>query len=401
MTKDQELENVVIIGAATAGMNLVLSLLKSLPCTHRIVLIEANPVGYWSIGALRASVLPGFEEKVVHDLTPTTVFGSASTRHILLSSTRVVDIQPDYVVVDKDVTSTLPESELVEGGKSKIRVDKAVLAVGSDYGFPARITPGTQTKEEVLDGFRKMQRDISAAQEILVVGGGPTGVEFVGEVLDVHPNKVVTLITRGPGLVTTGKDSFGGLSAKLLSQLKSKGVRVILNDSLSSSCLEGVRSGPIEPRTFTSEKGEEISADFILLCSGGRPNTSWLQQSHPDIVDPSTSLIKVGPTFELSTKGWDRYYAVGDASNSPGPKVSFMAAQHAPLLATNLVTSIKGESEARLKKAGGPAMTVISVPLGKSGGASYLGFGSVGAWLTGAVKGKSLFVGQFEGWFKA
>lgn len=396
-----ELKNIVIIGAATAGMNLVQSLLPKLASSHRIVLIEANPVGYWSIGALRASVLPGFEEKVVHDLSSTTVFGDSNTRHVVLAGTRVVDIQPEYVVVDRDVSSLLPGAQ-VDGGKSKIRVDKAVLAIGADYGFPARISPGTTSKEQVLQGFRTMQRDIESAQEILVVGGGPTGVEFVGEVLDVHPSKVVTLITRGPGLITNGKDSFGGLSAKLVSQLQAKGVRLIFNDSLSTSSLEGISTGPLSPaKTFTSEKGEQITADFILLSSGGKPNTCWLSHSHPELVDSKTSLIKVNPTFDLSTPGWERYFAIGDAANTPGAKTSFMAKTHAPTLASNILASIKGEGEGKMNKASGPPGEVMAVPLGKNGGASYLMMGSVGGWLTGLVKGKGLFVGQFEGWYKA
>ncbi|SNX82865.1 related to AIF1 - mitochondrial cell death effector [Melanopsichium pennsylvanicum] len=392
------LKNVVVVGAATAGIKVAQDLATSLPSSHRVVLIEANLVAYWPIGALRASVEPGFEDKIVHELSSTTVFGTSQTRHVVLVSTKVIDLAPHHITVNRDVSSSLPGIELLEDGKSKMTVDKVVLAVGSDYGFPSRIDPKAQTREAVLEQFRTMQKDIESAQEILVIGGGPTGVEFVGEVLEQHPNKVITLLTRGSGLVTNGKDSFKGVSDKLLSQLRALGVRIILNDSLS---LDGLSTGSLgETKTFKTEKGETISADFLLLGYGGKPSTDWIKSIDPSIVDPQTGLIKVNNTFSVTAPRWESYFAVGDAANTPGLKTSFMAGQHAPLVAHNVVAAVKNEKTDKLKRAGGPPMNVILVPLGKSRGASYMGFMSVGGWMTAMVKGKSLFLSQFEACFK-
>ncbi|SPO23506.1 related to AIF1 - mitochondrial cell death effector [Ustilago trichophora] len=407
MTSDQ-LKNVVVVGAASAGLFTAQSLAKSLPDTHRVVLIEANPVAYWSIGALRAAVQVGFENKIIHDLTNDTVFGT-NTRHIVLAGTRVVDLLADGVVVNRDVTASLPGCATLEGEgdsegmKIKVQADKVVLAVGADYGFPSRISPSSSTKDDVLKDFQQMQKEIAAAQEILVIGGGPTGVEFVGEVLDEHPNKVVTLLTRGSGLVTNGKDSFRGVSSKLLSQLQSLGVRVILNDSLSA---DNLSTGPLgESKTYITEKGQKISADYLMLSSGGKPSTDWIKEIDSSIIDPDTSLITVTPTFSIASSSpkWANYYALGDAASTPGLKTSYIAQQHAPALAHNIVTAInKAErpDSSKMKNAGGPPGNMIVVPLGKSGGASYLMFFSVGGWLTSLVKGKTLFVDTFHGWFK-
>lgn len=407
MSSNKDLKNVVVIGAASAGVQLATNLAKTLPSTHRVVLIEANPVAYWSIGALRAAVQPGFETKIIHDLNEATVFGPSDTQHVVLAGTRVIDLQPDHIIVDRDITKSLPGSSLVEGeqGKSKIPVDKVALAVGAEYTFPSRINPKSSTREDVINEFNKMQKQVEEAQEILVVGGGPTGVEFVGEVLDQYPNKCVTLITRASGLVTNGHDAFGGLSNKLLSQLKNLGARIILEDGVD---LEGITTtGPLgENRTFTTEKGEKINADFVLVGSGGKPNTEWISAIDPSIVDPATKLLKVDPFFKIdpsspsSSSKWDRYYAMGDAASTPGPKTSFMASNHAPILAHNISVATKGEPDSKLKKAPGPPGNIIVVPLGKSGGASHLMLFSVGGWITSLVKGKTLFVSQFEGWFK-
>lgn len=393
MTSSFPLKNVVVVGAASSGILTAQSIAKTLPPTHRVVLIEANPCAYWSIAALRAAVLPGYEGKVVHDLTGETVFGP-STRHIVLNGTKVVDLGSDYVVVDRDVTGLVPGST-VEGDRGRIEVDRAVLAIGADYGFPARISTEAKSKEDVLEDFKKMQRDIEAATEILVVGGGPTGVEFAGEVLDVHPGKKITLISRSTGL---GSSAFTGLSSKLIHQLKARGVRLILNDFINTYSL---RNGPLDSvQTFTTSTGESISADYVLLTSGGKPNTKWLQSLDSSMIN-SDGLIKVSPTFNILAPGWDRFFAVGDAASTPGPKTSFMASQHAPLAAHNVVASIKGETESKWKKAGGPPGNVLLVPVGTSGGASQLFFLSVGSWMTSLIKGKTLFLSTFEGWFKA
>ncbi len=65
-----------------------------------------------------------------------------------------------------------------------------------------------------------------------------------------------------------------------------------------------------------------------------------------------------------------------------------MAQQHFAPLAHNIVASIKGESESKMKKAGGPPGNMIVVPFGKGGGASYLMLGSLGGWATSLIKAK-------------
>jgi NADH dehydrogenase FAD-containing subunit len=53
------LKNVVIIGGAGGGAQVARDLEKSLPDTHRLILIEKNDFAYWPIGGLRAAVKPG------------------------------------------------------------------------------------------------------------------------------------------------------------------------------------------------------------------------------------------------------------------------------------------------------------------------------------------------------
>lgn len=406
MTSSPSPLNVVVVGASCAGLVLANTLAKTLPPTHRIVLIDANPVAFFPIAALRAAVLPGWEEKAIHDLTTASVFGERNTRHVVLSSTRVVGINPEAVIVesDDDVGEFLSEAQQEEGEENRwrIEVDKAVLAVGSTGNFPQRLdNKVTATKEGVIQAFQTMQEEIRAAESILILGGGPTGVEWAGEILDVHPTKRISLVTRAPGLCTRGNgtDRYGGLSAKLVAELKGKGVRLIFTDSIPSD--QTRTTGPFGSiSTFKTEKEDEVSADYIIHAKLGRPHTSWLAAIDPNLVDPDTGLIRVNSVFRLEAQGWERHFALGDAASTPGKKDGHVAGTHAYSVAYNITADINGVEEIKWKKAKDLPVDILMVPLGKSGGASHIGGWVVGAWFTGWFAGKRLLTNVFEGWFR-
>lgn len=54
-----------------------------------------------------------------------------------------------------------------------------VFATGASQPFPMR--PKQEwSAEEIERHFKVMQREIAESQNIVVMGGGPTGIEFVG-----------------------------------------------------------------------------------------------------------------------------------------------------------------------------------------------------------------------------
>jgi NADH dehydrogenase FAD-containing subunit len=68
---------------------------------------------------------------------------------------------------------------------------------------------------------------VKAADSILIIGGGPVGVELAGEIVVDFPTKKVTLIQSGDRLI----DFLGPkASEKTLKWLQSRNVEVILND---------------------------------------------------------------------------------------------------------------------------------------------------------------------------
>ena len=54
-----------------------------------------------------------------------------------------------------------------------------VLATGASQPFPMR--PKQEwSVAEVEEHLKQMQRDIASAQSVVVIGGGPTGIEMAG-----------------------------------------------------------------------------------------------------------------------------------------------------------------------------------------------------------------------------
>ncbi|KAG5461382.1 MAG: hypothetical protein BJ554DRAFT_6433 [Olpidium bornovanus] len=339
------------------GACAALKLASELPETHRVVLIEANDFAYWPPGALRACVLPGFEDSVFAALDKVFPPGS---RHLVLAGTRVVSLNPNSVVVDQ-VREPF--------ASTTIEFEYAVIATGSTYGAPCR--PSGKTAAESLSSLREQQRQIKEARSLLVAGGGPVGIEFAGEVKAVHKDKKITLVGRGARLV--GPQFSGKFHRRLLAGLEAIGVEVVLNDGVQ---LDGVRTGPVEggARKFTTSSGKSIDADFVFVAAGGRPDASLISAADPAAVD-ADGRGKVDPrSLRFLSPKLRSYFGIGDAVDSPGLKTFLSGKAQAAAAAGNILTLVKaGSPDAHLNKAFKDPGMMMVVPLGPSGGASQLG----------------------------
>lgn len=114
---------------------------------------------------------------------------------------------------------------------------------------------------------------LKAAKSILVVGGGPTGVELVGELVTDFPDKNVTLVHGGSRLMEFISPRAGRLAR---TWLESKGAKLVFNDKVEVSPDQWGSSG-----VFKTKGGLEIPADFLLIATGTKPQVSWLAGKAP------------------------------------------------------------------------------------------------------------------------
>ena len=107
--------------------------------------------------------------------------------------------------------------------------------------------------------------NIRSSKSVLIVGGGPSGVELAAEIAVDFPEKKVTLV--GPRLL----EFIGEKAAdKAFDWLKSKKVEVILNQSVD------LNSASDGNKTYKTSGGETIQADCHFLCVGKPLSSQWL-----------------------------------------------------------------------------------------------------------------------------
>ena len=70
-----------------------------------------------------------------------------------------------------------------------------VIATGGTYGAPLRNQQNIFIGDR-LDHVKEMQNRIKLANSVLVVGGGPAGMELVGEIRHLYPDKMVGIMQK-------------------------------------------------------------------------------------------------------------------------------------------------------------------------------------------------------------
>jgi apoptosis-inducing factor 2 len=97
MADAQSYKNIVVIGVGVAGAGFIQYARNAgIPAGYRLVGIDACEFGYWPQASLRASVVPGWEDK------PFVSFAKVADKtlpspHLLLAGATVVEVGPNLV----------------------------------------------------------------------------------------------------------------------------------------------------------------------------------------------------------------------------------------------------------------------------------------------------------------
>ncbi|CAM6016516.1 unnamed protein product [Sphagnum balticum] len=343
-----ERKRIVVVGGGVAGSTVA----KSFDSEADVTLID--PKDYFEIpyAALRCTVEPKFAERAI-------------VKHT------------EYLKKAKLVQSSaqsVSDSEVVAVSGDRIPYDFLVVCTGSTYTGPA-------TKEERIKEFEADYKKVKAADSILIIGGGPVGVELAAEIVVDFPTKKVTLIQSGDRLI----DFLGPkASEKTLKWLQSRNVEVILNDRIE---LDGL-AGPI----YTTSKGRTIKADAHFVCIGKRVGSSWLRDSELSSLLDDQGRLKVDAN--LRVEGKKNVFACGDIANTVEIKQGFLAGKQAAVVTENIKKLSKDPKGSKLA-----VYTPLKAPfgivsLGRSAGVAQLPFATIIGWLPGTLKSKDLFVGK-------
>ncbi|XP_039131489.1 apoptosis-inducing factor homolog B-like [Dioscorea cayenensis subsp. rotundata] len=342
-------KRVVVVGGGVAGA----SLAKSMQFVADVTLID--PKEYFEIpwANLRLMVEPSFAERTLINHT-------------------------DYVANGRVITSpaiSVTENEVLTAEGRSVVYDYLVIATGHADPIP-------HNRKDRISQFEQDNQKIKAANSVLIIGGGPTGVELAGEIAVDYPDKKVTVVHKGSRLL-----EFIGQKAadKTLDWLTAKKVEVLLNQTVD---LDSVSESE---KIYTTSTGEKINADCHFVCVGKPTGSSWLQNSIlKDCLDKKGRLMV---DENLRVRGQKNIFAIGDIIDVPEIKQGFLAQKHASVVAKNLKLIMKGAKESKLSKYK-PASAMAIISLGRKEGVAQLPFMTMIGCIPGIIKSKDLFVGK-------
>ncbi|KAJ3693442.1 hypothetical protein LUZ60_008922 [Juncus effusus] len=338
---------VVVIGGGVAGALLA----KSLQLDSNLVLID--PKDYFDIPwtDLRSTVEPTFAEKALIKHTEYLTNGTiVNSRAINITSTEV----------------------LAEEGRA-VPYDFLVIATGHEG-------PDPSSKTDRLAQFKGDSEKIKSASSVLIVGGGPTGVELAGEIATDFPGKKITLVHKGPRLL-----EFIGVKAsnKALKWLKEKNVEVLLEQTIELDSITETA------REFTTTAGTKVTADCHFVCIGKPLASAWLRETVlKECLDDRGRLMV---DDSLRVKGQEKIFAIGDINDVKELKQGYLAQAHATLVAKNIKTLMKGEKEPKLA-AYKPGTALAIVSLGRKNAVAQFPFMTISGRFAGMIKSKDLFL---------
>ncbi|NBU07040.1 MAG: NAD(P)/FAD-dependent oxidoreductase [Acidimicrobiia bacterium] len=362
--------HVIIIGAGFGGLACARKLRKSR--TYRVTLIDRHPYHLFAPLLYQVATAGLPEDDIAFPVR--TAF-------------REVDF------LRGEVTSIeIAERRLTVNGTRTLDFDHLVLAVGSQgttYGIEGVAEHTLQMKsvadarrirrsllhtyEEVEDGFLP-----PSALNVVVVGGGPTGVELAGairelqhemrrEFEDVADHASVTLIEAGPRPLPSFHEKS---SAHAKKTLESMGVSVRVSTAVTKAT----------PTSLHLSDGDELIAGTRIWAAGVVAPDTWKHLGESD----RANRLKVQPTLALTDSVW----VIGDAAHladdtgRPLPMIAPVAIQQGKHVAEQLLRLARSERLSNFEYRDKGQMATIGRRKAVVEVRKWLRFSGTFAWLT-------------------
>lgn len=258
-----------------------------------------------------------------------------------------------------------------------------VVATGAAYGDP-RIVASAPTLEERQAQAVEVAARLQTAKRVLIIGGGPVGVEVAAELCSDLPNIEVTLVHAGPRILHRQHRSVSERAERWLLQ---RDVRILTK--------ERVVFPPRwrEPGTVLTESAKTLSYDLVFRCMAGRPNSRWLEGLLPDAID-DRGAVKVDP--HLRVKGHPRVFALGDVTDLPERKMGMYAGKHVDVVVDNILALLKG-GEGGLATYEPAEDLDMALSLGRTAGVvRFRNITVPSLWFGRWVKGRDVFVPRYR-----
>ena len=298
------LPRVVIVGAGFGGLTCAARLAKA---PVRVTLIDRHnyhlfqPLLYQ---VATAGLSPGDIATPIRGL-----FRERFNAEVLLGEVTGVDAVRQEVLV----------------GQRRVPYDHLVLATGASHSYFGRdewgpyapglkrIEDATEVRRRLLTAFERAEATDDEAERrslltFLIVGGGPTGVELAGAIIELARHGMekefrrfdpasarVLLVQAAPRILPTFPEALSGRAKRSLERL---GVEVLLNSRVERIDDAGV-----------TVSGQRIPSRTVMWAAGvvASPAAKWLKAEADN-----AGRLKVGA--DLSVPGLPNVFCIGDTA---------------------------------------------------------------------------------------
>ncbi|MEO1516565.1 MAG: NAD(P)/FAD-dependent oxidoreductase [Bacteroidota bacterium] len=334
-------KRVLIIGGGFAGLQLARKLGRS---NYQVVLIDKNNFHQFQ---------PLFYQVAMSGLEPSSIafplrkiFQKRSNVFIRITKVEQIDLEQKHVLTPLGI----------------VNYDYLVLAIGADTNFfgnanierhaiPMKsVGEALYLRNAILQDYEKAlsTTDYDARQElidIVIVGGGPTGVEVAGALAEMKKYILpkdyteldcdeidIYLIQGGDRLLYGMSEESGDAARRFLEEL---GVKIIFNKRVTD----------FDGKTVFMEDGSTIPTQKVIWAAGITGNT---------IKGLPADCLTYGRRLKVDgfnrVEGLEDVFAIGDiaymetkAYPKGHPQVAQVAIQQAKYLGDNLIGQIKGK----------------------------------------------------------
>lgn len=359
---------VAIVGGGYAGITVA----QALDDHVDVVLIDPKDSFVHNVAALRALVDPAWHDRLFLPYDRLLRHGR---------------------VVQSTVVAAGPTGVHLTSGET-ITADYVVLATGSGYPYPAKMTANHAVAGR--SRLRQTSAELERSRRVLLLGAGPVGLELAGEIRSRWPDKAVTIVDPEREILSGGFVAgfdprvAAELRGSLRRQLTDLGVELVLGTSVRSQLPPAAQYGLFSCQTWS---GRSLTADIWFRCFGRQPVSGVLSRdlSYSRMRD---GRLKVEPDLRLATQR--RVFALGDVAASGGLDSAVVAMEQGELVAANIRALLAGGPTRRYRC----EQPLFLIPLGPRGGASYSPTdGVLDADVTAEYKGRDLFWPKYAGMF--